>query len=144
MRIIIGGPLPSEAILMQHTFQTKTKPAAGARAIARSYDECSEADKMLLDLRDAGEGWAKIRHEWEKLTGEKIGSSTLPNRYGRLKSNFTVIKEEDHGRLLEAKRNVEQAFEKGKWSMVAEAVEKMGGDKYPVCTICCALAIWRD
>ncbi|KAI7025083.1 hypothetical protein KC332_g18311 [Hortaea werneckii] len=81
-------------------------------------------------MRDSGSSWSEIRTAWEKLTGEKTGSSTLPNRYVRLKSNFTVVQEEDLPRLLEAKRSVEEAFEKGKWGMVAEAVEKMGGMRY--------------
>ncbi|KAI7218161.1 hypothetical protein KC343_g8507 [Hortaea werneckii] len=107
-----------------------TKPSTPGKAIPRSYDECGPADRQLLDMRDSGSSWPEIRSAWEKLTGEKTGASTLPNRYVRLKSNFTVVQEEDLPRLLEAKRSVEEAFEKGKWGMVAEAVEKMGGTRY--------------
>ncbi|KAI7082497.1 hypothetical protein KC356_g8324 [Hortaea werneckii] len=107
-----------------------TKPTTPGKAIPRSYDECGPADRQLLDMRDNGSSWPEIRAAWETLTGEKTGASTLPNRYVRLKSNFTVVQEEDLPRLLEAKRSVEEAFEKGKWGMVAEAVEKMGGEKY--------------
>ncbi|KAI7017896.1 hypothetical protein KC318_g2643 [Hortaea werneckii] len=114
------------------TFKKKKplKPTTPAKAIPRSYDESGPADRQLLDMRDNGKTWPEIRLAWETLTGEKTGSSTLPNRYVRLKSNFTVVQEEDLPRLLEAKRSVEEAFEKGKWGMVAEAVEKMGGGKY--------------
>ncbi|KAI7263105.1 hypothetical protein KC345_g9234 [Hortaea werneckii] len=107
-----------------------TKPTTPGKAIPRSYDECGPPDRQLLDMRDNGSSWPEIRTAWEKLTGEKTGASTLPNRYVRLKSNFTVVQEEDLPRLLEAKRSVEEAFEKGKWGMVAEAVEKMGGERY--------------
>ncbi|KAK0276070.1 hypothetical protein LTR91_013645 [Friedmanniomyces endolithicus] len=103
---------------------------ANARVIGRSYDECSEEDKILLDLRDAGKGWTEIRAEWEKLTGDKTGHSTLPNRYARLKSNFVVIREEDNQILLEAKIDVEAAFEKEKWGLIAAAMEKKGADSY--------------
>ncbi|KAI7211706.1 hypothetical protein KC333_g7531 [Hortaea werneckii] len=106
------------------------KPTTPAKAIPRSYDESGPADRQLLDMRDSGSTWPEIRAAWETLTGEKTGASTLPNRYVRLKSNFTVVQEEDLPRVLEAKRSVEEAFEKGKWGMVAEAVEKMGGEKY--------------
>ena len=44
--------------------------------------------------------------------------------------NFTVIKEEDNGRLIEAKREVEDAFEKEKWHRIAEKVVSKGGDQY--------------
>ncbi|KAI6866552.1 hypothetical protein KC343_g8605 [Hortaea werneckii] len=107
-----------------------TKPSTPGKAIPRSYDECGPADRQLLDMRDSGSSWPEIRTAWEALTGEKTGASTLPNRYVRLKSNFTVVQEEDLPRLLEAKRSVEEAFERGKWGMVAEAVEKMGGTRY--------------
>ncbi|KAK4544558.1 hypothetical protein LTR36_004130 [Oleoguttula mirabilis] len=110
--------------------KTPTKAVANARAIARSYEECSEWDKKLIDMRDAGRAWADIRVEWEKLTGDKTASSTLPNRFMRLKANFTVIKEEDNKKLIEAKIEVEQTFERGKWTMIASAVEKLGGDTY--------------
>ncbi|RMY60678.1 hypothetical protein D0865_01393 [Hortaea werneckii] len=92
-------------------------PTTPAKAIPRSYDESGPADRQLLDMRDNGKTWPEIRAAWETLTGEKTGASTLPNRYVRLKSNFTVVQEEDLPRLLEAKRSVEEAFEKGKWGM---------------------------
>jgi len=53
-----------------------------ARPIPRSYDECDEADKALLDMRDRDKKfWKEIRVVWEELTGQKTGTSTLPNRY---------------------------------------------------------------
>lgn len=52
-----------------------------ALPIARSYAECAEHDKKLIDMRDAGESWPDIRKEWERITGEAAGRSTLPNRY---------------------------------------------------------------
>ena len=87
-------------------------------------------------MRDAGREWKDIRAKWEELTGEKTGTSTLPNRYGRLKSNFTVIKEEDHWKLMQAKEEVEKAFEAQKWGLIAKAVQGKGGDAYKV-SFCC-------
>ena len=53
-----------------------------ARPIARCYDECDEADKMVLDLREKElKPWKEIRVVWEEMTGRKSGVSTLPNRY---------------------------------------------------------------
>jgi hypothetical protein len=53
-----------------------------ARPIARCYDECDEADKALLDLRERElKTWKEIRVVWEEMTGHKTGNSTLPNRY---------------------------------------------------------------
>jgi len=53
-----------------------------ARPIARCYDECDEADKALIDLREREmKTWRDIRLVWEDMTGQKTGTSTLPNRY---------------------------------------------------------------
>ncbi|KAK5138463.1 hypothetical protein LTR08_000049 [Meristemomyces frigidus] len=106
------------------------KTPAGSRPIPRNYDEAEECDKMLVKKRDANVTWTEIRAEWEKLTGETIGTSTLPNRYKRLTINFAVVKEEDHPKLLSAKRTVEEAFEKGRWAMIAATMETLGGDVY--------------
>lgn len=83
-------------------------------------------------MRDDGRSWADIRKVYEETTGEPIGQSTLPNRYSRLKANFTVIKEEDSARMIESKHEVESAFEKEKWNLIAESVSEKGGEKYKV------------
>jgi hypothetical protein len=53
-----------------------------SRPIPRSYEECDEADKALIDMRDKGKKtWVEVRVAWEEFTGQKTGASTLPNRY---------------------------------------------------------------
>lgn len=53
-----------------------------SRPIPRSYEECDEADKTLIDMRDKeNKIWKDIRVVWEEMTGQKTGNSTLPNRY---------------------------------------------------------------
>ncbi|EME85677.1 uncharacterized protein MYCFIDRAFT_122067, partial [Pseudocercospora fijiensis CIRAD86] len=106
------------------------KKIAQTRPIPRSYDECDEADKMLLELRDDGGDWKDIRPKWTELTGEGTAPSTLPNRYARIKSNLTVIEEGDNERLLQAKRQVEDTFDATKWELIANLVEEKGGQRY--------------
>lgn len=60
-----------------------------------SYESASEEDKMLLRMKDEGKVWAEIREAWEKMTGEKVGKSTLSSRYARIKANFTVLSKDD-------------------------------------------------
>ncbi|KAK4554041.1 hypothetical protein LTR86_008882 [Recurvomyces mirabilis] len=99
--------------------------------IPYTYEDCTEADKMLLDQRDAGVDWAEIRTAWVKITKQnKLGPSTLPNRYARLKANFVVIKEDDNGRLVAAKQAVEKELEGKKWGFIAKRVVKLGGEEY--------------
>ena len=49
--------------------------------MGRTYEQCAEHDKKLIDMRDTGKSWKDIRKEWTKLTGETTAPSTLPNRY---------------------------------------------------------------
>ena len=53
----------------------------------------------------------------------------------RLKDNFSIIKEEDRSRLLEAKDKVEREFNEMKWTLIAETIKKEGGDLYTVSCI---------
>lgn len=62
------------------------KKQLNSRVIPRSLAECDDADKELITLREAGSEWKVIRARWEELTGEQTATSTLPNRYARLKS----------------------------------------------------------
>ncbi|GAB7332405.1 hypothetical protein MBLNU13_g04216t2 [Cladosporium sp. NU13] len=102
-----------------------------ARPIPRSYDECDEADKALLDLRDEEKKtWKEIRAVWEELTGQRTGTSTLPNRYERLKDNFSIIKAEDRPKLLQAKDEVEAEMNKLKWKLIADKIKQKGGGVY--------------
>lgn len=41
--------------------------------IPKSYDEASEVDRMLYDLKEAGTGWKTICAKYEEMTGEEVG-----------------------------------------------------------------------
>jgi hypothetical protein len=48
---------------------------------------------------EEGKGWAEIKDAWEAITGDKVGNTNmLRMRYSRIKSNFTVIPEDDVSR----------------------------------------------
>lgn len=51
---------------------------------------------------------------------DKTGDSTLPNCYSRLKSDFTVVREKDVWRLIEAKHEVEDKYRGKKWGLIAK------------------------
>ncbi|KAF2479699.1 hypothetical protein BDY17DRAFT_43952 [Neohortaea acidophila] len=87
--------------------------------IAESYEEAAEHDKMLFDQREAGKAWPLIRAEWTRLTGEEVKSSTLPNRYIRLKANFTQLPREDQALLIASKQEVEDDWDEKKWGFIA-------------------------
>lgn len=90
---------------------------------------------MLLGWRDANKEWGPIRAEWQRLTGEVTAQSTLPNRYTRLKTNFAVLNEEDNAILVRAKREVEDAFQAQKWSLVARLLVQKGGSDHVSCPV---------
>lgn len=60
-----------------------------------SWAEAGVADRMLLSMRDSGEDWAKIRKQWNEVTGSDTAASTLPTRYSRLKASMTVLEDGD-------------------------------------------------
>ena len=73
-----------------------TKDKAVARGLPASMEQASDADKMLLHMKDVeNKPWAEIRKMWKVMTGQETASSTLPNRYNRLKANLMVLKEGD-------------------------------------------------
>jgi hypothetical protein len=73
-----------------------TKDKAVARGLPTSMKECSEADRMLLHMKDVeAKPWAEIRATWKAMTGQDTASSTLPNRYNRLKVNLMALEEGD-------------------------------------------------
>lgn len=68
----------------------------GLGPIPPRYDEANEEDRLIIKMREKdGQGWADIRKVIEEITGVKLGSSSLSNRYGRMKANFTVFEKED-------------------------------------------------
>lgn len=52
----------------------------------------------------------------------------------RLKDNFSIIREEDRSRLLDAKDEVEKEQAEQKWELIAVKVRESGGDQYTVRT----------
>ena len=53
----------------------------------------------------------------------------------RLKSNFTVINEDDHPKLILCKQQVEAEFEAEKWSLIAKAMKARGTEEYGAQTL---------
>ena len=73
-----------------------TKDKAVARGLPTSMEQASDADKMLLHMKDVeNKPWAEIRKMWKVMTSQETASSTLPNRYNRLKANLMVLKDGD-------------------------------------------------
>ncbi|KAL8845166.1 MAG: hypothetical protein Q9176_000334 [Flavoplaca citrina] len=68
----------------------KQSPVKGKRAGAEKvadkvvlptkWSEASEADKMLVRMKEAGRPWSEIRVKWYEMTGQDTAPSTLPNR----------------------------------------------------------------
>jgi len=101
-----------------------------------TYEKCKPADKYLFDNREAGKSFEEMTPRWLQLAGrspdEQLSRSMLPNRYMRMKINFSMIKEEDHVLLFEAKKHIETEMEDEKWSRIAGEIVSKGGDSYRV------------
>ena len=75
--------------------QPAENPIATPRGIPKSWQTASEADRMLVTMKDAGKNWDEIRKMWKDLTSQEAAYSTLPNRYNRLKANWLSLNEGD-------------------------------------------------
>ena len=71
----------SEATTLNNTprkRQAPKKELAAPRGIPSSWDNADHADRMLVSMKDKGEGWADIRAAWKVMTGQETAS-----RYAR-------------------------------------------------------------
>ncbi|KAI9762031.1 MAG: hypothetical protein M4579_000667 [Chaenotheca gracillima] len=107
-------------------------PVSRGKKVSTSLEEASEEDLMIWEKRQAGVPWSEVRATWEEMTGEKVGNSTLPNRYDRLRVNFLKMKEVDEIAFLKSLTEVDNKFANEKWTMVSEKmVSEHGTEKYP-------------
>ncbi|KAI4729823.1 hypothetical protein E4T49_02420 [Aureobasidium sp. EXF-10728] len=100
------------------------------KPIPTSFEECDVADQTLITMRDAGQPWAACKARYAELEGIQHGSSTIPNRYERLKTAFVNMVPEDNLRLFNIKAKLEDNFNKRKWALIADEITKDGGAKY--------------
>jgi len=104
--------------------------------LPNTYEKAVPADKYLFDNREAGKSFEEMTPHWLQLAGrspdEQLSRSMLSNRYMRMKINFSMIKEQDHVLLFEAKKHIESTMEDEKWSRIATEIISKGGDAYRV------------
>nr|OQO28482.1 hypothetical protein B0A51_03294 [Rachicladosporium sp. CCFEE 5018] len=101
-----------------------------SRPLGRSLEECDPADQMLFTKASAGVPWPEIHAAWKEITGTEPAASTLPNRFKRLRENFSTINEEDRPFLLDAKEEIEKEWQAIKWAKIAERMKEKGGEGY--------------
>lgn len=111
--------------------QTPDSQHPALRGIPRSWDEASQADRILVTMNSKGLGWDDIGKAWKKETGQDAAHIVLLNRYNRLKNNVQCLKEGDGERLLAAVREVKAVFEREKWQLVKNAMARAGAAEYP-------------
>ena len=54
--------------------QAPKKDVAAPRGIPTSWDEAGDADRMLVTMKEQGEGWAEIRAAWKEATRQDTAS----------------------------------------------------------------------
>jgi len=86
----------------------------------------------MLTFIQKGKGWSEIGEEWFKLTGQRPGSTTLPNRLTRIRENIGDFSNDDDRLLVKCKREIEETFANDKWNIVAEQMIIKGGGKFTV------------
>ncbi|KAI9841978.1 MAG: hypothetical protein M1837_007544 [Sclerophora amabilis] len=116
----------------RHKRRAPATPTSKGRKLARSYEDAAEEDKMLWNYRQEGKNWGEIRLAWKDITGEDVGNSTLPNRFERLRANFSKVTPADEPIFLKVKQMVDAKYDLEKWARIAEILEsEYGLTKYP-------------
>lgn len=64
-----------------------------------------------------------------------MSAGTLPNRYIRLRANMTQFTDADDLALRITKKEIEETFEREKWSMVSDAMAKKGHIGFPAASL---------
>ena len=54
--------------------QAPKKELAVPRGIPNSWDNADPADRMMVMMKEKGEGWAEIRAAWKEVTGQETAS----------------------------------------------------------------------
>ena len=60
--------------------QAPKKDLAAPRGIPASWDDADAADRMLVHMKEKGEGWNEIRAAWKVATGQDTASRYIPLR----------------------------------------------------------------
>jgi len=104
--------------------------------LPKKYEKAGPADKFLFDNHEKGMSFEEITPHWLELAGRStsdvLSNSMLSNRYSRMKMNFSMIKEEDHVLLFEAKKRIDAELEAERWARVAADMVSNGGGSYTV------------
>lgn len=54
--------------------QAPKKELAAPRGIPSSWDDADHADRMMVMMKERGDGWAEIRAAWKQVTGQDTAS----------------------------------------------------------------------
>lgn len=54
--------------------QAPKKELAAPRGIPSSWDNADHADRMMVSMKEKGEGWNEIRAAWKEVTGQETAS----------------------------------------------------------------------
>ncbi|KAL9604145.1 MAG: hypothetical protein Q9219_000733 [cf. Caloplaca sp. 3 TL-2023] len=99
-------------------------------SLPTTWAEAGDADKTLVEMKNAGKTWSEIREMWLEKTGQEVATSTLPNRFKRLQIVMMQLEEHEKSLLLATKEEVEANWKNSKWALIARKMEEKGS-KYP-------------
>lgn len=114
---------------------TPKTPASArkANAIPATWDEASDADRMLITMKNEGKTSKEIKAAYEKKTGKAVGDSTLSVRISRLKANFACLEPGHDLELLKAEQMFDEEMAKlvsGKHARIAAIMHDLGTPQY--------------
>lgn len=70
-------------------------PKGKANKFPESWDEFSEGDKLIVNLRKEGKKWDEVEKAWINVTGEVPGKDVLRKREAKLRAVAVEFKAGD-------------------------------------------------
>lgn len=101
-----------------------------SRAVPQSWEQTSQADRILFTMRTQGSSWDEIAKAWSEETGHVTTHTVLSDRYKLLEDHMQSLKQGDRDRLLAAVVSVKAAFRREKWSLIKFAMARAGSADY--------------
>lgn len=128
------GMVPSGGEVQENAALRSVRPVdwvSAPRAIPRSWDQAHEADLTLFRMRKGMRDWLEICYTWKQITGQDVRPATLASRYERLKTETQDSLDHNDTLLLAAVEEITAEFQRQKWQLVSEAMERRTATGYP-------------
>ncbi|KAJ9651360.1 hypothetical protein H2198_009362 [Neophaeococcomyces mojaviensis] len=117
-------PGPKRSTKVGKGVRTGPYTKAKQRPQPKTLAEADAIDKMVWRKKHEGLSWSNIYKEHERMTGEKLGHSTLGVRFGKMEKDFARNSEEVDNSLLRCTAQTLAEFRAQLWPLIARKMRE--------------------